>query len=383
MNCEELNLRHLRAFVKTYELGTLLAAANAVHLSQPALTQGLSKLEAQLEVTLFHRDNEGMQPTEAARTLLPRVKRALLHIRSRRATHTQIRAFTALARQGSYTGASKATGNATATLHRAVRDLEIALNVQLAERVGRSIRLTKVGKATARRFRLAYAELEAGVDELASLGNGRLGGIAIGAMPLCRARLLPASVIDFHNTNPAAKVHVLEGAYSELIEPLRDGELDILIGALRTPAIDPDLTQWELFEDQPVVIARADHPLTQTKNITAADLASYEWCLPPAGVPLRDRWQTIFQQAGQPIPEVKLECGSTMMLRQILRETDCLTVLSPDQVAVELNAQWLTVLAPTPPSLARKIGVISRTDWRPTPLQKDFLETLKLHADRS
>ena len=377
MKCEDLNLRHLRAFVKTCDLGTLLAAANAVHLSQPALTQGLHKLESQLNVTLFQRASGGMQPTAAANLLLPRAKRALEYIRSSRATHKQIRAFVALASHGTYASASNATGNANASLHRAVRDLEAALGIALTERVGRGIKLTRQGKATARRFRLAYAELTAAIDEVAHLNDEGHGRIAIGAMPLCRARLLPQTIIQFHNTSPNCHIKVLEGAYTELIEPLRDGELDMLIGALRNPTDDPDLQQRPLFQDQPVIVGRHDHPLASRKRISPSDLASYEWCLPPTGVLLRDRWQSIFTEAGMTVPEVSLECGSAMMLRQILKDTDCLTILSPDQVAVELEAGWLTVLADTPQSLNRTIGVISRREWRPTPMQQSFLHSLE------
>lgn len=40
-----LNLRHLRAVALMKRLGSLTAAAAAAHLTQPALTQGLARLE--------------------------------------------------------------------------------------------------------------------------------------------------------------------------------------------------------------------------------------------------------------------------------------------------------------------------------------------------
>ena len=51
----ELNLRHLRAVSAIVARGSMSAAAEAVSLSQPALTQGIAKLEQQLEVLLFER----------------------------------------------------------------------------------------------------------------------------------------------------------------------------------------------------------------------------------------------------------------------------------------------------------------------------------------
>ena len=61
----DLNLRHLRALSAAVEQGTLSAAAARVGLSQPALTQGLSKLEAQLGTRLFERHPGGLTPTSA------------------------------------------------------------------------------------------------------------------------------------------------------------------------------------------------------------------------------------------------------------------------------------------------------------------------------
>ncbi|WP_432787895.1 helix-turn-helix domain-containing protein [Novosphingobium rhizosphaerae] len=51
----ELNLRHLRALLAIAEKGSITAAAESVSLSQPALTQGLAKLERQFGYSMFER----------------------------------------------------------------------------------------------------------------------------------------------------------------------------------------------------------------------------------------------------------------------------------------------------------------------------------------
>jgi DNA-binding transcriptional LysR family regulator len=50
--------------------GSISAAAGDVHLSQPAITQAIAKLERSLEVTLFARSSTGMAATEAGLLLL-------------------------------------------------------------------------------------------------------------------------------------------------------------------------------------------------------------------------------------------------------------------------------------------------------------------------
>jgi LysR family transcriptional regulator, regulator for genes of the gallate degradation pathway len=51
-------------------------------------------------------------------------------------------------------------------------------------------------------------------------------------------------------------------------------------------------------------------------------------------------------------------------------------LLSPDQVAVELEAGWLTKIADTPQGLTRTIGITTRHGWRPTGMQSAFVQSL-------
>jgi len=373
---DALNLRHLAALSATARLGSLSAAAQAISLTQPALTQGLAKLERQFGEPLFDRRPGGMVPTEPTRLLVPRIDAALAHIASSRVTMAQTRALIALADAGSYPGASAATGLSQPTLHRAVGDLSIVLRRALVERRGKGIAFTDAGRRTVRACRLARAELIAGLSEVSALRGRDTSRITIGAMPLSRARRLPAAVTAFHRAHPHVEIRIVEGSHAELIEPLRDGEIDLLIGALRTPSPGDDVIQQPLFEDQPVVIARAGHPLAGAQNVTPAALAGYPWTISAPGTPLRLLWERMFARAGVTEPVVPIECGSVITIRQILLDSDFMTLLSPDQVAVELEAGWLTQIGLPPEELCRTIGITTRNGWRPTAMQRQFIDSL-------
>src|SRR3546814_17287095 len=99
MDIFSLNLRHLRAAAEIERLGSISAAAQAVSLTQPAVTQALSRLEGQLGVALFDRQPIGMAPTGAAQVLAPRVRRAPHHIGSPRVTMAEVREVIALSDQ--------------------------------------------------------------------------------------------------------------------------------------------------------------------------------------------------------------------------------------------------------------------------------------------
>ena len=376
------NLRHLWAVVSVIETGNLSAAAKAMNLSQPALTQGLNKLEGSFGTALFLRTANGMSPTDAGHILARRATKARALIESPRVTAPQIRAFLALSRHGSYGSAAAATQAKPSSLHRAVRDLEYALSTNLTERRGRGVALTKTGKDKARRFRLALRELDAAEAEIAGMLGQETGRISIGAMPLSRARVLPRALLRFVEQQPAIGLSVVEGSYLELIEPLRDGELDLMIGALRFPEAAPDLTQHRIYEDRLAVFGRSEHPLdAQLTDFITSDLSRYPWIVPKEGVPLRSLWENIFREAEVATPHIVIESGSVMVIREILLETDTLTLLSPDQVRAEIEAGWLKKICDAPPWATRQLGITTRADWHPTPAQSQLIGILKGSAE--
>ncbi len=375
MNTRPPNVRHYAAFAATVRHGSLTRAARAVNLTQPALTQAITGLEASLGVRLFERGAAGMTPTEPAILLSPRAEAAIDHIGSTRVTGTQLRAFLAVARAGSYAGAAGSTGLSPASLHRAVADLSVALGQRLIDRSGRSVLLTPAGERRARGFSLAMAELRAGAAEVAAWRGEAGGRIVVGAMPLCRARWLPASIMRFAEAHPDIDISVHEGSHVELAGPLRDGEIDMMLGALREEAGADGLLQEAIFIDRPVLVMRQGHPLLRSANLAEAMLA-YQWILPGPETPLRSYWEAMVRASGHQPPRVALECGSVMMIRQLLLAGDAVTMLSRDQLSVELDAGLLAAI-PAPAPVERTIGIITREGWRPTALQADFLKVLR------
>ena len=386
----DLNIRHLRAISAIVRHGSMSAAAEAVSLSQPALTQGLAKLERQLGTTLFERRPDGMAATQDGQSASTRVDAALHHLASAaRAvarggtrsfarpellmTATQLRAFLAVADAGSFVGAADATSLSQPAVHRAVRDLEQLCATPLLERRGRGVALSPSGVKLARGIRLARNELAALIAETSAEPEGG-GSVVVGAMPLCRALILPAAINRFTRDYPGTMIDVVEGSWRELVDPLRDGVLDLMIGALR-PTAPPDCVQVPLLVDRLAVIGRAGHPLADIADPSLDELARYPWIVGQPGTPLRLQWEELF--AGRPRPRAPIECGSVMVIRGVLADGDFLTLLSPDQVALEVERGLLTTIGPRLEHSTRTIGITTRDHWRPTLPQARFLELLQ------
>ncbi|MBE7939774.1 LysR family transcriptional regulator [Ramlibacter sp.] len=74
------SLADLRAFVTVGEQGSFAAAAQALHISQPALSRRISHLEDQLGVRLFDRTTRSVAPTLLGRRFLEQMRGLLQEV---------------------------------------------------------------------------------------------------------------------------------------------------------------------------------------------------------------------------------------------------------------------------------------------------------------
>jgi LysR family transcriptional regulator of gallate degradation len=382
----DLNLRHLRAFLVVCDQGSVSLAAQLMGLSQPALTQAIGKLERQLGVALFERLGQGMRATAAAQSLMPRVAAALRHLSvgarlitgqevelDRRVTAHQLRAFLSLVETRSFLAVGLATDQSASSAQRSVRSIEITLGKPLLDRRGRNVIVNAVGRRFARSCRLAIHELQAAFADLGIATESPR--IALGTTPLARALLVPEAMIKTRTTSMLAGFQVLEGSWGELVEVLRDGLIDIIVGELPDYQ-SPDIVKISLYSESMVIVAGRQHPLAQRAHVTLQDLAAYPWIIGPETSPLRAEWERMFPTNRPPSP---IECGSVMVIGRLLTSDDLLTLATPDQVALQIRAGLLTQIG-EPLQRLHTIGITMREGWQPTATQKNFLAQLRAVA---
>jgi LysR family transcriptional regulator of gallate degradation len=274
----QTNLRHLQAFRQVARLGSVSAAARAVHISQPAVTQAIAGLERLFKSPLLVRRSTGVALTRAGEICLARIERLLNQLRDalgdtnaeRLVRATQLEALDAVVQHGNFSDAARARQLSQPSIHRSARELERLLGLPLFEKTSFGITPTRAAEELARRARLAFAELEQARAEVRALSGDESGNTVIGAMPLARSYLLPAALLEFTQVHPQHGVAIIEGTYEHLLAGLRSGESAVLIGALRDPAPAPDVLQEHLFDDPLAIIVRAAHPLARSRRLTAA-----------------------------------------------------------------------------------------------------------------
>jgi LysR family transcriptional regulator of gallate degradation len=392
---QQPNLRRLVMFDAVMRGGSTGAAARGLGLSQPAVSDALSKLEAETGTRLLDRGAGGSIGTASGKLLHRRVARMLRQIEqaiahigdvdgttvdtraiTRLLTTTQLRYHIAIAEHGSFRAAARHLGIAEPTLHRTARDFERALKVPLYRRHLRGMAATEPGTYLATRMRVALREIDQALAEIASAEGLAEGSISFGCLPMMPKQLLARAIGRMLRLHPGVEIEMEEGTHEHLVAALRNGTADFIIGALRGDGMAPDLVESALFEDPYVVVARSAHRLARARRIKDADLARQPWIIPPRGMPRYAAVQALFARLPQR-PSAVLETGSLAMMTSALAESECLSVLSRSQAVTREFNPDIAVLPVEIPSPKRLVGTTTRAGWLPTRIQSRFLTLVR------
>jgi LysR family transcriptional regulator, regulator for genes of the gallate degradation pathway len=390
------NLRHLRMVQVIGEVGGVSGAARALSTSQPAVTQAVANLEAEIGTPIFERCATGTYPTPLGQQYLHRIGRffkildgALAHITGhiegshrpapqadRMMTGTQMRSLMATCEQGRVAEIAETLGLSPASLFRSARSLERSLGRNFFDRTAQGPIPNRTGTLLAREFRRAVRELDLGRGEaLMATGSVSLE-LVVGALPMAGSHELSCATRAFLTDYPLVKVKLVSGEYHKLLDDLCNSRIDMIFGILRKPTWAEDVNEENMFLDSYCLVARPGHPLTRLTTVTPIDLARYDWVVPASGTPRRRRIDRIFEHETAK-PRFNLETSSLTMSKALLLSSDTITLLTRSEIQLDLD---LGMLADLPCSFLNDVlpkGVTTRSDWLPTVAHDAFLDHLR------
>ncbi|MBL4806798.1 MAG: LysR family transcriptional regulator [Rhodobacteraceae bacterium] len=395
------NIRHLRVFLEVSRSKSISIAAARIHLSQPAVTQAMTKLEATLGVALFQRKNIGFLTTDIGTKFALRVDRALKHLQSgarlgyqfengkklrgfsnfdELVTAAQLRALVAVGETHNYSIAGRLIGLSQPSVHRSVSNLENLSGLTLFRRSSTGTDPTEAGNALIRHAKLAYTEIRQGLNEISEFQGSDSTVIIVGSLPLARTHILPLAVHAMIECSENVQIRVVDGPYPELLRRLRHGDIDCLIGALRDPPPAEDVTQEYLFSDPLAIVAGPGHPLIGKAGISIEDTANFPWIAPPKNTPGGTYLFETLQIQHRQITPVRAVSSSLIFLRELLAQGDYLTIISRHQIEKESLQGSMVPLPISLKNSARPIGLTFRSDWRPTATQARFVDFLRKYG---
>jgi LysR family transcriptional regulator, hydrogen peroxide-inducible genes activator len=198
----------------------------------------------------------------------------------------QLRYFCAVAETGSFSRAAEQSHVSQPSLSQQIMKLEDELGARLFDRLGRSVRLTDLGKTFLPRARSVLRELEAAKGDVVEHKDSVGGSVTIGVIPTVAPYLLPQYLTAFSRKFPQARLTVVEEITPVLLDRLRAGTIDVAILALPIRGhefeISPLLTE-RLFAALP-----PKHKLAGRRSLSLKDLRTEPFLLLRDGHCFRD-----------------------------------------------------------------------------------------------
>ena len=137
------------------------------------------------------------------------------------------------------------------------------------------------------------------------------------------------------------------------------------------------MVQEFLFTDHLVILSRPDHKLEGSKELSLDILVEHPWVVPRPGTPTREQFDTLFAERAIPMPDSIVECGSILLMRELLAKSDLLGCISGQQAWREVQNGTLVELDAGIRWPGREIGVTYRSGWVPTQAQGLLLSHLR------
>ena len=295
-------------------------------------------------------------------------------LRPLRLRHLQV--FLAVAQTGSMQRAARSVHVTQPAISKMIGELELIFGAPLFERSRRGVTPTECGRAMVDRAQLMINDLEMAKLELAAIARGAVGHVRVGVLPVAEARILPATLLTLRKVAPGLSVQIEEGTRTALLNSLRRGEIDCVIGRLDASANGSEFCSEKLLQMPVKVVVHPSHPLTRLRRVTWSDLARYPWILPQSGAPIRTSINNQFAGVGIVPPSPVIKSTSTRVNFAVVRGTDTIGVMTEDAALSYRRAGTLAILKVEFAGVLPYVGVVTRTERVPNAVST-FLKVLR------
>ena len=251
-----------------------------------------------------------------------------------------IEAFLAVAETGTISAAARMRNVSQPALSKTMSDLEAELGIALFERTGRRTILTPGGEVFRRHALAAVQSLEAGCR--VGGGASRTDLVKVGVLPTVAGGFFPSVALEFSKLRSEARIGVITGPNSFLINMLRGGKIDLMVGRMPSAKDMPGLSFEYLYNEPIELVVRAGHPAAGCNPVQA--LSEFPLILPNPGAIIRQPVDQYLSAMGFSNLRPAFETVALPVALTLLERSDMLWFISRGVVARELEAGTLVAL---------------------------------------
>ncbi|MBO9466478.1 HTH-type transcriptional regulator GbpR [Pelagimonas phthalicica] len=288
----------------------------------------------------------------------------------RRIKFRHIQCFVEICREKSLKLAAEKLYLTQPAISKTLKELEEIMATTLLTRSRSGVSLTREGEVFLHFAQMSLAALQQGLTGVEQLGSAGKTRLSVGVLPSVAAHVMPVVAREFGELAPTASLHIEDGPHGFLMERLRMGQLDLVIGRLGRPDSMQGVSFTQLYEERVEFVVRAGHPLVEQPDIKR--IGNWQVIYPPEGSAIRPLVDRFMIAQGLTKIDNRIETVSGAFGRVHTRQSDAVWIISAGVVANELADGHLVAL-PFETSMTRgPVGLMQRPDDGQSPEAQVF-----------
>ena len=259
--------------------------------------------------------------------------------------------FYHVALSGSLSRAESAVNAPQPVISRHINKLEEELGVQLLNRNGRGVTLTRFGEILFRRAEGILDGMAGAIEELDLARRQPAGQVRIAAPATVMSIYMPEVIRRFVAELPDVEMVAIQALTGEIYGQLLADKIDV--GVILQA---PNKARFEAFpllvEPMMCAVAR-QHPLAGLTSVSRADIAANRLVIPSLAHGLRELIDAYMAEGGLTVT-AHLQIDSVPLIREIVSQGEFATLLPESTCELEFDAARFAVLA-IEPTLTRSL----------------------------
>jgi LysR family pca operon transcriptional activator len=295
-----------------------------------------------------------------------------------------LRAFVAVAQERHLARAAERLALSQPAVSKTLSELEAIVGTRLVERSNAGRRgvqgLTAAGEQLLAHALRVLEALDASAQAVAPAAGGRIERLRIGALPSVAPALLPVALARLREGWPQVQIVVKSAANAALLDELRAGELDLVVGRMSDPRLMGGLS-FELLHTEPLVFAvRAGHPLAapgqarrrpgrRPRRAGPIGDAAYPLVVYGEGTIPRHNTESFLSARGLVLPTNALQTLDVAVASALVAVSDAVWITPLGAARGELAAGRLLRLRIETAGTEEPVGLLQRSDAEPSALR--------------
>ncbi len=282
----------------------------------------------------------------------------------------QLRAFVAVAEEGSFTLAARRIFVTQSAVSHSLRALEEQLSCKLLDRSGKRVMVTAEGELLLKRCRRLLHELDQVGRDLDGLRRWGQTRIRIGAPHSLCHFLIPSVLREFRDCFPRCEPLIEAGDTTLLLDRLAESDLDLVVGL--KPRSRAEDGYRAMFRDQLAFVVSPFHPWALDESSVQATLHDHQFIIYAKATEthrLIEEW--LEQEAGR--GRKPLVLGDMQAIKEMAKLGIGVGVVAPWVAAREIAEGSLKVVRIAGPGIEREWGVFHSPKREPSLVEEAFI----------